>query len=186
MMVSVSSMNLVPVMKDQDLTNAYNTTMAAMRLARDNAVAQRASYSVTFANAVSPSPYATVTVAPTVAGFQGDQNAVTYKLPRDVSFLARSGLPTASTAVPDGYGSGTTAIDFGWTINGVGTGGQPTVYFCPDGSSQRAPGTTTAVVRAVGMQASCTSCIREICSIRGRSRCGVEPAAFADGVSSTQ
>lgn len=140
-LATVSSVKLVPIMQQQHITNAYNTTVAALRLARDNAVGQRTSYSVTFANAVAPSPYATITVAPVGAGFQGAQKAVVYQLPTDVSFLAQAGLPTASTAVPDGYGSGTTAIDFGWTINGVGTGGQATIYFCPDGSSQRAPGT---------------------------------------------
>jgi len=140
-MVAITFISMVPVLAQQRVTNAYNTTLAAMRLARDNSISQRTSYSVKFANAVSPSPYATITVAPTVAGFQGDQNTVVYQLPTDVSFLAQTGLPTAATAVPDGYGSGTTAIDFGWTINGVGTPGQQTVYFCPDGSSQRAPGT---------------------------------------------
>ena len=134
----VSVVSMVPLMHQQHVTNAYNTTMAAMRLARDTSVAQRASYSVTFSNSVTPN---TITVGPTVTGFQGDQNSVVYQLPSDVSFVAQSGLPTASTAVPDGYGSGTVAIDFGWTINGVGTGGATTIYFCPDGSSQRAPGT---------------------------------------------
>ncbi len=138
---SISFMSAGPVMKQQRVTNAYTTTLAAMRLARGYAVAQRTSYSVTFANAVSPSPYATIVVAPVVVGFQGVRNAATYQLPQDVSFLAQSGLPTASTAVPDGYGSGTAAIDFGYTQNGIGTGGQSTIYFCPDGSSQRAPGT---------------------------------------------
>ncbi len=140
-MSSITFISLVPVMNSQHVTNAYNTTLAAMRLARDSAVAQRTSYSVTFATAVSPSPYATITVAPTVAGFQGDQNTLIYQLPTDVSFLAQTGLPTAAAAVPDGYGSGTVAIDFGWTINGVGTGGANTIYFCPDGSSQRSPTT---------------------------------------------
>jgi prepilin-type N-terminal cleavage/methylation domain-containing protein len=140
-LASISSIKLVPMLRQQHITNAYNTTLAAMRLARDSAVGQRTSYSVTFANAVSPSPYATITVAPVGAGFQGDLNAVVYQLPTDVSFLALPGLPITAAKVPDGYGSGTTAIDFGWTINGVGTGGQATIYFCPDGSSQRAPGT---------------------------------------------
>ena len=140
-LAAVSSVKLVPLMRQQHITNAYNTTMSAIRLARDNAVGQRTSYSVTFANAVAPSPYATVTVAPVGAGFQGAQNAVVYTLPLDVSFLALPGIPTTSTTVPDGYGLGATAIDFGWTINGVGTGGATTIYFCPDGSSQRAPGT---------------------------------------------
>jgi len=134
----VSVISLIPLLNQQHVTNAYNTTLAAMRLARDTSVAQRASYSVTFSNSVTPN---TITVAPTVAGFQGDQNTVVYQLPSDVSFLAQTGLPTAATAVPDGYGSGTIPIDFGWTINGVGTGGATTIYFCPDGSSQRAPGT---------------------------------------------
>lgn len=140
-LASISSIKLAPMLRQQHITNAYNTTMSAIRLARDNAVGQRAIYSVTFANAVSPSPYATITVSPVGAAFQGQYNTVVYQLPQDVSFLALPGLPITSTTVPDGYGSGTTAIDFGWTINGVGTGGQATIYFCPDGSSQRAPGT---------------------------------------------
>ncbi len=140
-LVSISSVTLFPLLRQQHITEAYNTTLAAMRLARDNAVGQRTSYSVTFANAVAPSPYATITVTPMVAGFQGDLNTVVYTLPQDVSFLALTGIPTTSTTVPDGYGLGATAIDFGWTINGVGTGGQTTIYFCPDGSSQRSPNT---------------------------------------------
>ena len=44
--VSVTSM--IPVMAQFRLTNGYNTTLAAIRQARDNAVSQRTSYSVTF------------------------------------------------------------------------------------------------------------------------------------------
>jgi len=47
-LASITFISLVPVMKQQRVTNAYNTTLAAMRQARDNAVAQRTSYSVTF------------------------------------------------------------------------------------------------------------------------------------------
>jgi len=140
-LVAISTVALTPLLRQQHITEAYNTTLAAMRLARDNAVGQRTSYSLTFANAVAPSPYATITVTPMVAGFQGDLNTYVYQLPKDVSFLALPGLPITSTTVPDGYGSGATAIDFGWTINGAGTGGQATIYFCPDGSSQRSPAT---------------------------------------------
>jgi Tfp pilus assembly protein FimT len=135
--VSVTSM--IPVMAQFRLTNGYNTTLAAIRQARDNAVSQRTSYSVTFSNAVTPN---TITVAPTVASggstFQGDQNSVTYQLPTGVTFYAYSTL--ASTPPPDGYGTGANAIDFGYTSNGVGTGGQTTFYFCPDGSAQDAEG----------------------------------------------
>jgi len=57
----ISVVSLVPLLSQQHVTNAYNITLAAMRLARDNAVAQRTSYSVTFSNAATPS---TIVVAP--------------------------------------------------------------------------------------------------------------------------
>ncbi len=50
----VSVMSLVPAMQQYRLSNAYNTTLAAMRQARDNAVSQRTSYSVTFTTSVTP------------------------------------------------------------------------------------------------------------------------------------
>jgi Tfp pilus assembly protein FimT len=127
----VSVLSLVPSIKQYRITNAYNTTLAALRQARDNAVSQRTSYSVTFSNATTPN---TITVAPTLS-FQGSQNSVVYKLPTDVSFLAQASLPTTG---PDGFGTGTTPIDFGWTGSGTGAGGSSVVYFCPDGSSQAA------------------------------------------------
>lgn len=139
-MTVVSFMSMVPVLKQQRITNAYNTTLGAMRQARDNAVSQRTSYSVTFSNTVSPN---TITVAPVLpagvtTSFQGDQNSVTYQLPSDVTFSTASAL--ASVPAPDSYGSAANAIDFGYTANGAGTGGQTTFYFCPDGSAQDAEG----------------------------------------------
>lgn len=135
---AITFVSMVPVMQQQRVNNAYNTTLAAMRQARDNAVSQRTSYAVTFATSATSN---TITVAPalpsSVTGFQGDQSSVVYKLPTDVSFLAQSAL--ASAAAPDGFGNGTAAIDFGYTANG-GSGGQTVVYFCPDGSSQDATG----------------------------------------------
>jgi type II secretory pathway pseudopilin PulG len=130
--------SLVPVMNQQHLTNGYNTTISAMRQARDNAVSQRTSYSVTFSNASVPN---TIVVAPTLAGFQGDQNTATYQLPPDVKFQINSLL--SSTTPPDGYGTSTTAIDFGYPSPGTGSGAQTVVYFCPDGSSQNSTGAGT-------------------------------------------
>jgi prepilin-type N-terminal cleavage/methylation domain-containing protein len=134
-MASITFISMVPVMKQYRVSNAYNLTLAAMRQARDNAVSQRTSYSVTFTHTATLN---SIAVAPTLSTFQGAQNAVTYTLPNDVSFLAQTGLPTPG---PDNYGTGATAIDFGYTANGVGTGGQSTIYFCPDGSAQDAEGT---------------------------------------------
>jgi Tfp pilus assembly protein FimT len=127
---AITFISMVPVLKQGRLNNAYNTTLAAMRQARDNAVSQRTSYSVTFTTSTSPAKN-TITVAPTLTTFQGEQNTVTYQLPSDIAFLAQSGLPTTA---PDGYGTGVLAIDLGYTAHA--TGGSQTVYFCPDGSAQ--------------------------------------------------
>jgi prepilin-type N-terminal cleavage/methylation domain-containing protein len=124
-------LSLVPVMNQQHVTNAYNTTISAMRQARDNAISQRTSYAVTFLNTSVPN---TIVVSPTLTGFQGAQNMTTYVLPSDVTFQIQSVF--ASTTPPDNYGAGTTAIDFGYPAPQSGTGGQTSVYFCPDGSSQ--------------------------------------------------
>lgn len=137
MMASVTFMSLQPVLKQQRVINAYNIALSAMRQARDNAVAQRTSYVVTFDNGSNPH---TVTVAPTFAGFQGALKAVTYKLPTDVNFSNESGIPTNTQFTPDGFGTGAAAIDFGYTGQGAGVGGQKLIYFCPDGSAQDAAG----------------------------------------------
>lgn len=134
---AMAFVSLVPLLQQQHVVNAYNTTIAAMRLARDNAVAQRTSYSVTFNNASVPN---TIVIAPVLpsgaATFQGDQSTMTYQLPTDVTFLAQTGLPNTKATAPDNYyNSGVLAIDLGYTANG-GTGGASTVYFCPDGSAQ--------------------------------------------------
>jgi type II secretory pathway pseudopilin PulG len=135
----VSVMSLVPVMKQQRVTNAYNTTLGALRQARDNAVSQRTSYSVTFSNTASPNTIVVAPVLPTGGTtFTGDQTAVTYQLPFDMSFGVQSG--SYPSPGPDSYGTGINAIDFGYTANGTGTGGAKTIYFCPDGSAQDAEG----------------------------------------------
>jgi len=131
----ISVMTLTPLLNQQHVTNAYDTTLAAMRQARDCAVAQRTSYTLTFSNTVSPN---TITIAPTVT-FSGQLCNVTYQLPTDVKFLAQTGLPNTKATAPDNYNNNSTLlpIDFGYTANG-GTGGSQTVYFCPDGSAQDA------------------------------------------------
>ena len=135
-MGSITFMSLIPALKQQRVTNAYNTTMAAMRQARDSAVAQRTSYSVTFSNGATPN---TITVAPTLTGgFQGQQASTTYTLPTDVTFVAQSGLPNTAATAPDNYyNASLLPIDFGYTANGA-TGGSSVIYFCPDGSAQDA------------------------------------------------
>lgn len=126
----VSVISLVPMVNAQHVTNAYNTTLAALRQARDCSVSQRTSYQVTF-NQVAG--YASNIAVTGTLAFAGDPCAVTYQYPTDVFFL----VPPAGTAGPDGYGTGTNAVDFGYTASSS-SGGATTIYFCPDGSAQTA------------------------------------------------
>lgn len=136
-MTGMAFISLTPLLQQQHLVNAYNTTMAVIRQARDNAVAQRTSYSVTFSSASVPNTIVVAPVLPTGGtAFTGEQSSVTYQLPPDVSFLAQSGLPNTKATAPDNYyNSGLSAIDLGYAANGY-TAGVSTIYFCPDGSAQ--------------------------------------------------
>jgi prepilin-type N-terminal cleavage/methylation domain-containing protein len=136
-MSAVTFISLQPLMKQQRVTNAYNTVLGAMRQARDNSVAQRTSYVVTLDTTTTPH---SVTIQPTFPGPQGIQGPVTFSLPNDVTFNVVAGIPTAPTQTPDGFGVGAKAIDFGYTGQGAGAGGKNQIYFCPDGSAQDAAG----------------------------------------------
>ncbi len=136
----VSVISLMPLMNSQRVTNAYNMTLAAIRQARDNAVAQQTSYQVTFTQTSAPT-VTTITVAWAPAtgetvlanGSAGGITppTLTYQYPMNVVFLA----PPAGTPPPDGYGTGTNSVDFGYTASN-NAGGATTIYFCPDGSAQ--------------------------------------------------
>ena len=134
---SITFMSLQPVLKQQRVTNGYNIALSALRLARDNAVAQRTSYSVTFSNSATPN---TIVVAPTFVGFQGVLPAQTFVMPDTTGFTAEPGIPTGNTNTPDRFGTGANAIDFGYTGQGTGVGNSKVLYFCPDGSAQDGAG----------------------------------------------
>ncbi len=135
----ISVMTLTPLLNQQRVINAYDTTLAAMRQARDNAVAQRTSYSVTFSSTASPNTIVVAPVLPTGGtSFNAQQRTVTYQFPTDVKFLAQAGLPNTALTAPDGYyNSSLQAIDLGYAADAY-TSGVQTVYFCPDGSAQNA------------------------------------------------
>lgn len=120
-------MALMPLFKQNHVDAAYDTTLSVIRTYRSQSITQSKRYIITFtapgtitvqywgvAVPVSPAP---VTIA-------------TYTLPTDIQFAIQTGLPPAG---PDGFGTGTTAIDFD---QGMGLGSQNYVMFMPDGSSQ--------------------------------------------------
>lgn len=128
-----SIMAIQPALKQGRVTNAYNTTLMALRLARDTSVAQRQIYFVTLNNAVQPN---SITIT---QGSTGNVTA-TYFLPDDVRFDAEAGIPVSPVAAPttpDGFGVGALAIDFD---QGVAGGVKNVIYFYPDGSATDALG----------------------------------------------
>ena len=124
-----SIMAIQPALRQNDVTEAFNQTLMALRQARDFSVAQRQIYFVTLSNAAVPN---SITIT------QGSTGTVTatYFLPSDVIYFAYPGLPTSPTVypmTPDGFGIGTTAIDFD---QGVAGGVKNVIYFYPDGSAE--------------------------------------------------
>ena len=133
-MSGVTFLSLQPALKQARVTSVYDTTLMILRNSRQQAIAQRTRYIVTF-NApgtitVQTWGYA-VPVSPAPVLVQ------TVNLPLDVQFAVQAGMPTTAATVPDGFGSGGTAIDFD---QGVGLGSQNFVMFMPDGTSQDTQG----------------------------------------------
>jgi type II secretory pathway pseudopilin PulG len=138
----IAFMNTQGALKDSRVNAAYNNAFMQLRLARQRAIEERKRYIVTFGLPALPLA-STPLGAPTAKSVQvyrwdaGNPSPApvqvsTLDLPSDVAFQTISGLPTGSSAVPDGFGSGITAIDFD---QGVPPGGGNLVMFMPDGSA---------------------------------------------------
>lgn len=132
-MAAVSVMALLPMFLKSHVDSAYDTTLAVLRNTRNLAIAQTHEYIITFSSTVGATP-ATIEVQYQPAAVAGvippPQLVNTYTLPPDVNFAVKVGFP-AST--PDNFGTGVTAIDFGYGPNQ--TSGQPKIVFGPDGGA---------------------------------------------------
>jgi prepilin-type N-terminal cleavage/methylation domain-containing protein len=131
---AVTIFALQPVMKQQHVADAYNTTLMALRKARDASAADMRIYLVTFSPAVPGVNGGTITVTQdTVAATV----LFTATLPPDVTFHVEPGVPispvTAPTT-PDGFGNAASTFDFDRPPSGAG--GSNLIYFYPDGSAQ--------------------------------------------------
>jgi prepilin-type N-terminal cleavage/methylation domain-containing protein len=123
---SIAVMNVGPALNQNRVTNAYNTVLGTVRRGREQAVAERQIYILTFNKAVSPN---VVTLARATVG-----NVIaTYALPDDITFRTEPGIPNTVATTPDGFGTASNAIDFDI---GVGAGGSNVIYFLPDGSAK--------------------------------------------------
>jgi prepilin-type N-terminal cleavage/methylation domain-containing protein len=131
-MLGVTFISLRPMLNQNHVNLAYDTTLMALRNTRNLAITQSNQYIVNFNPAGFPAGTIQIQVQPYTAGVaQPIQQVITYSLPPDVSFAVQAGFPTANT--PDGFGAGTAPIDFGQSL-----AGEPLNYviFMPDGSSQ--------------------------------------------------
>jgi Tfp pilus assembly protein FimT len=129
-LTAISFVSLQPMLKQARADAAYDMTLMMMRNYRSRAITERKRYIVTF---TAPR---TITVQSWGIGFPiapAPVQVATLTLPTDVQFMVQAGLPSTPTTVPDGFGNGSTAIDFG---QGLGAGSLDYVMFMPDGTSQ--------------------------------------------------
>jgi Tfp pilus assembly protein FimT len=129
-LTAISFVSLQPMLKQARTDAAYDMTLMMMRNYRSRAITERKRYIVTF---TAPR---TITVQSWGIGFPiapAPVQVATLTLPTDVQFMVQAGLPSTPTTVPDGFGNGSTAIDFG---QGLGAGSLDYVMFMPDGTSQ--------------------------------------------------
>jgi prepilin-type N-terminal cleavage/methylation domain-containing protein len=128
-MTGVSIMALMPLFNKSHVDMAYDRTLGVLRNARNMAITQSHEYVITFAPLAGTTP-ATITVQYQPAGGAALQLVNTFTLPIDTNFAVRGGFPSNA---PDGFGSGATAIDFGYGPNQ--TSGQKIIVFGPDGGA---------------------------------------------------
>jgi len=138
----ITVMAYVPVMKQQHVTAAYNSTLTTLRRARDQAAGDMRTYVVTFSSAVAPNTI-TVQQSVNVSGAcqipPTGQVLLVTQLPTDVTFQVEPGVPTSNTTAPttpDAFGTAAFAIDTDLPNNA----GFATVCFNPDGTATDALG----------------------------------------------
>jgi Tfp pilus assembly protein FimT len=142
-LAGITAMTYVPMMKQQRITNAYNSTLTTLRRTRDQAAADMRVYVVSFTAPGTITVTQNTTTGPVL---------VKTALPSDVTFHVEPGVPTSPTAAPatpDGFGSAANAIDFD---QNVGAGGATTIYFYPDGTAQDINGNVNSGVVYLGQK----------------------------------
>jgi prepilin-type N-terminal cleavage/methylation domain-containing protein len=138
-MAAITAISLGPIMKQQDVNNAYNDVLTTMRRGRDQAASDMRTYVVTF---TAP---ATIVVQQSISASGTCQipptgNVIeTMNLPSDITFHIEPGVPTSNTTAPmtpDQFGNAANPIDFDQGY----TPGYTSICFNPDGSATDANG----------------------------------------------
>jgi prepilin-type N-terminal cleavage/methylation domain-containing protein len=137
----IAFMAFQPVLKDGRSNQAFEDVMMPLRVARQRAVTERKQYIVCYG--IAPPAGALTPIVPTAQSIQifrwdagtalsAATQVTAITLPQDFFFQAIPGLPNTPATVPDGFGSGVTALDFD---QGVAGAIKNQVMFLPDGSA---------------------------------------------------
>lgn len=130
--IGTSFIQIIPALRAAKTEVALQTTLGQMRRAHEMAVDKRTVYRLSF-NAPRTIQLDQVDIDPlTAAKIFTFQSSI--DLPPEMSFVVISGIPTSASTVPEGYGNGSTAIDFNRDYGGGGT----EVYFQRDGRALNA------------------------------------------------
>jgi prepilin-type N-terminal cleavage/methylation domain-containing protein len=126
-MACVTFMALMPLLNQNHVDAAFDTTISAMSGYRNQATSRTRRYVLTFSNP------GTITVQYWPGGVPSPPpvTVVTYNLPTDIQFAVQAGFPSPG---PDGFGDGTNPVAFNSCT--VIEAGQPCVILTPDGSAQ--------------------------------------------------
>jgi prepilin-type N-terminal cleavage/methylation domain-containing protein len=125
--------NILPSLRKSKADAALELVLGEMRRAHERAIDERRIYRLTFVPPqtiqleVGTPANLRATVSGSAAAFAPAQPPLT--LPQVIQFSALPGIPTAAGSVPDGFGTGATAIDFDIDYGG----GANQIYFQPDG-----------------------------------------------------
>jgi prepilin-type N-terminal cleavage/methylation domain-containing protein len=132
-LAAIAVVNILPLMKQSKANTAQELVLGEMRNAHERAINERRIYRFTFVPPrtiqleVGTPANLFARVTGSAAAFSQAQSPIL--LPQTFQFVALGGIPTAAASVPDGFGTGATAIDFDVDYGG----GQTQIYFQPDG-----------------------------------------------------
>ena len=125
--------NILPSLRSSRANAGMEMVLGEMRRAHERAIDERRIYRVTFTAPqtiqIDVGQVAVIgsTITDSAPVFAAAQAPLT--LPSNIQFLVVPGIPTNPLATPDGFGSGSKAIDFDIANGGGGT----QIYFQPDG-----------------------------------------------------
>jgi prepilin-type N-terminal cleavage/methylation domain-containing protein len=125
-MAGVTLVAMMPMLKQNHVDAAYDTTLSVLRNYRNQSITQSKRYILIF------TPPATITVqywGVAVPVSPAPVTVATYTLPTDIQFAVQAGFPNPG---PDGFGTGATPV----TFNACVLVGQSCLIFYPDGSAQ--------------------------------------------------